>query len=127
MKAVRRIAALVFLGTVIAAGVPLDADPCAGAASCCPAMAMRTASCARGVALAPEMSCCRAPAPPATAPTASLGAAAAAAPPEVADGVLAVAFDPSAVPVFARQAAARSRAERRHQLGLFTLHSVYRI
>ena len=130
MTAVRRLFVLAFLGALLVAAVPLAADPCAGSGCCCAAMAMRSAragsACAPGASWSPETSCCRAPAPPATAPSAALGAGSALPAPEgvpVARTALLVAPPlASALPV-----AARALAERRHELGLFTLNSIYRI
>ena len=127
MTAGRRLLALAFLGALLAAAVPLAADPC-GAGCCCAAMraAPARSACPPGAAWAPESSCCRTPAPPATAPSAALAASSALPAPEGAPvdrTDLFVAPQPAA----ALPVAARAVAERRHELGLFTLNSIYRI
>jgi len=134
MSAVNRIGrsalALGIVLAALAAGTPLAAaDDCPGMGSGCPMMtggvsrAVTRASCATGASFAPALSCCATEAAPAPAPTdAAAPAPTTTAPGADASGVDAFAGEPR-LPAPTAPAADRARAERRHALGLFTLHA----
>lgn len=100
---------------------------CCALGRACPMRSARAASsCPTGPTLSVELGCC-APAPAAPAPAAPLLAA-----PAEADVATAAATETAhlALPGSAHEALEalpRARAEQLHELGLFTLHSIYRI
>lgn len=133
MKLVRlsQLATALLLGLAVLVGgaSPLVAAVCLGGGACpCPGMADAAGigePCG-GPVLTAEMSCCAEAAPAATAPSPSALVAPlqAAAPP--AAGETERVLDAIA-PAQAAVAAELARAERRAELGLFTLHDVFRI
>jgi len=133
MAAVNRIGlrahTLVLALAAIAAGAPVIATgDCAGMRSGCPMMtegvcrSVTRAHCATGASIAQALSCCATEAAPATAPP----DAAALAPAATASCADAARVDADAgeppLPAPTEPVAARARAERKHALGLFTLH-----
>jgi len=114
----------------LAVGAPVfGTESCPGMASGCPMMtegvarAATRAHCATGPSFAPALSCCATEAAPAPVPSdAAAPAPATTAPGVDASGVGADAGEPP-LPAPTEPVADRARAERRHALGLFTLHS----
>lgn len=133
MGAVNRIGlralSLVLVLAALAAGAPaIAAGDCPGMQGGCPMMTggvSRTATrahCATGASFAPALSCCATEAAPATAPPDAAALAPAATAPDL--GASGADADAGELPLPAptEPAADRARAERRHALGLFTLH-----
>jgi hypothetical protein len=130
MKLVRpshlAIALLLALALLAGGASPLVAAVCAGGGACpCPGMAGVGEPCA-GPVLTVEMSCCadRAPAATAPGPSALVAPQVAAAPPAAGETQRVLAAIAAAQPA---SAGALARAEQRSELGLFTLHDVFRI
>jgi hypothetical protein len=130
VKLVRPFAALVVAAAALMLGAPLVASVCVGGDACpCPGMAAGGPSRCAGPVVRVEMSCCRAAAEAAVPSVLALVAPAADAAAPAAD--LVAHFDAQLRPISPAIAtaanAANARAERRHDLGIFTLHAVFLI
>jgi hypothetical protein len=127
VKPARPLATLLLVGALLLLGAPLVTAVCAGGSACpCPMMGAGEPGRCAGPTLRIEMSCCRTAADEATptAPAVVAPASDAAAP--TAD--LAARFEAALRPAAPESArAAIAQAERRHELGIFTLHAVFLI
>ena len=128
MKLARASTALLVAFAALLFGAPLAAVMCAGAAACpCPGMTAIDGARCPGPVFTVEMTCCKKAESTATAPA----SAALVAPPVAATPPTAAAAERLLVAlsaaVQAPSGAWLARAEQRHELGLFTLHDVFRI
>jgi len=122
----RRLAVLALVLAAALSGVPVAAGDCAPGDGCPMAgvgCGMRADSCPRGAVWSVAMTCCGAPATPATAPVEVATIASAAAQPAPIAAAIERAPEPPA-PAPTAPSAERDRAERRHAVGLFTLFLV---
>jgi 2-oxoglutarate dehydrogenase E2 component (dihydrolipoamide succinyltransferase) len=122
----RRRTVLALVVAAALAGVPVAGDDCSPGDGCPMAgvgCSSRAAACPRGPVWSVAMTCCGAPATPATAPADVATIAPAAPLPAPLAAAVERAPEPPA-PAPTAPAAERSRAERRHAVGLFTLFLV---
>lgn len=121
----RRLAVLALVVAAALAGVPVATADCSPGDGCPMAGVGCTprAACARGAVWSVAMTCCDRPLPPATGPAGVATLTSAAAAPTPLAAAIERAPEPPA-PAPTAPTAERSRAERRHAVGLFTLFLV---